>query len=177
MRVFLRVHPEFKLWIVGNHKPSLRQITPAWRRRLIIPTARHRPRGSGSLAHGADGRACSRRYAIRRSSAWRPADGSPADENHETLQLIATGGCRPQRVQPTEADGRGCSLGDSFASSRTLFASWQGWAKEAGERAGNEKALVQALKEAGYRSTRKNRTGPRGFEGLAVAMLQNLRNE
>ena len=40
---FFEYRPQFKLTIVGNHKPSLRNVDDAMRRRLDIVPFEHKP--------------------------------------------------------------------------------------------------------------------------------------
>jgi putative DNA primase/helicase len=163
---FFEYRPVFKLIIAGNHKPSLRSVDEAMRRRfhlihfaVTIPAAerdleladRLRAEWPGILA-----------WCIEGALEWR------------------TGGLRPPRavVDATEAylqaedaisawiEERCDRLPTGWTASGVLFASWTAWATAAGEPVGSIKALSQALEDRGFR---RHRTGnAQGFYGLVI---------
>lgn len=135
--------PQFKLVISGNHKPSLKNIDKAIRRRFnLIPfnaridnpdlelKAALQAEGAGILQWMVDG-----------CIAW----------NEERLNApnsveVATG----EYFEGEDAIGlwieQRCRLGpQSYARSGDLFRSWSKWAKASGEEVGSQKRFSQAL--------------------------------
>ena len=142
--------PQFKLFISGNHKPALRNVDAAMRRRFnLIPfeveiTAEHRDldlpeklklEWPGILQWMIDG--CLWWQDIRLS----PPDAVRAatDEYFEAEDAFAL----------WKSD---CCKTGQFNSAATseLFLSWGKWAKAAGETAGSQKRFSQTLVSRGF---------------------------
>ena len=168
---FFEFTPQFKLMIVGNHKPSLRGVNEAIRRRfLLLPFAvtvpaemrdyelaeKLRAEGPGILA-----------WAIAGCIDWQERGLRPPEavleatekymEAEDALNLWIG-----RRLSATRTNGD---------SSADLFASWADWAKAAGEAMGTQKRLVQALEAAGFTNGHNISRTKRGFWGLRIIRL------
>lgn len=160
--------PEFKLLIVGNHRPILRNVDDAARRRFnVIPFTRRpetpdreleaklRPEWPAIL-----------RWAIEGCLAWQ-----------------REGLVRPEVVTKTtagyfdEQDTFGawleecCETGARrWCATASLFASWSKYAKDSGEHPGTKKAFSGALAKRGFQPERKwvDGSAVRLFAGIAL---------
>lgn len=164
---FFTFQPQFKLVIAGNHRPHLRGVDDAMRRRLhLVPFAHQVP------------------------AAERDAD-LPAKLEAEWPGILAWAveGCAlwleeelrpPAAVQAATADYFSAEDGfaawldeccdcvpGAWASGADLFASWSAYAERGGEHAGSAKRLTQKLEAAGFTPVRRH-GGTRGFAGLAI---------
>ncbi len=161
-RDFFTYTPEFKLVIVGNHKPRLNNVDDATRRRFNIIPFIHRP-------------------AV-------PNPDLEADLREEWPQILRwmiegfldwkqNGLIRPEVVrQATEEyfddqDVFGqwldecCDQGPIHrGTSARLFASWRRYAEAAGEDAGSAKSFSQTMRKRGFEAYRA--AGERGFKGV-----------
>lgn len=163
---FFEYRPAFKLVIAGNHKPSLRSVDEAIRRRFhLIPFAVTIPpeERDGTLTE-------------KMQAEW---SGILAWLIEGCLEWQTEGLRPPQAVlAATEAylsaeDSVAAWIEDkcersvsAWESSTSLFASWTAWATAAGENPGNAKRFAQALETRGFMPSRKKYG--RGFEGLAL---------
>ena len=171
---FFEYQPAFKLIIAGNHKPSLRSVDEAIRRRFhLIPFAVTIPpeERDGDLAE-------------KLKSEW---PGILAWLIQGCLEWQTEGLRPPQAV--LDATDAYLSAEDSLAawiedrcerstsawvSSSALFASWNSWATGAGENPGSSKRFAQALESRGFSSSRKRPDGV-GREGNPVRGVDGLR--
>ena len=163
---FFTFRPTFKLVIAGNHRPRLKTVDEAMRRRLhlipftqTIPASerdeslpeRLRAEWPGILA-----------WAIQGCLEWQ-RDGlkPPASICAATDDYFAV----EDSVQAWMDD---CCLVGSMAWGRAgdLFTSWRGWAEERGEVAGSAKAFAEKLKHHGLEP--KKTAGERGYAGIAL---------
>lgn len=163
---FFEYQPNFKLVIAGNHKPSLRCVDEAIRRRFhLIPfavtipieerdqelTEKLKAEWPGIL-----------RWLIQGCLDWQ------------------RGGLRPPKavLDATDAyleaeDAIAAWIDDQCArepgaweSSSDLYASWKIWAERAGENPGSMKRFAQTLEARGY--CRHKKTHGQGFDGLRI---------
>ena len=166
---FFTFQPAFKLFIAGNHKPGLRNVDEAIRRRLHlipfevkIPAAERdhdlpeklKAEWPGILA-----------WAIQGCVEWGMDRLAPPD-----AVVRAT----DDYLEAEDAMGLWigqCCLTGAYRNdtSAALFGSWKRWAEAAGEQAGSQKRFGQALQARGFTASRHHGTG-RGFEGVAVAV-------
>ncbi|MGR9345027.1 phage/plasmid primase, P4 family [Rhizobium leguminosarum] len=164
---YFEYQPQFKLIIAGNHKPSLRSVDEAIRRRFnLIPftvtipaeerdetlTEKLRGEASGIMA-----------WAIAGCLEWQRIGLSPPRAVTEATAHYLT--AEDSVSEWIEA----CCERDpqAFESTATLFASWKGWAERSGETVGSQKRLVQALEAHGF--TRERFQGNRGLFGLRLS--------
>jgi len=165
---FFEYLPQFKLIVAGNHKPGLRSVDEAIRRRLhlvpftvTIPEHERDPELGEKLKAESPGIL---QWAIEGCLAWQ-SDGlnPPAVVRNATAEYLAAedalGRWREDR----------CVLGNgNWTSFKALFADWQQWCEETGERAGSEKRFTQALQARGFESDRSGGAGTRGFAGISL---------
>jgi putative DNA primase/helicase len=165
---FFQYAPQFKLIIAGNHKPGLRSVDEAIRRRfnlipftVTIPPEERDPEfpeklkaeWPGILAWMIDGCRAWQQQGLAVPQVVTDATDAYL-EGEDAISAWIDECC--QRDQ------------NSFASSTHLFVSWNQWATKNGEHAGTTKKLVSTLESKGFQPHRKN-TG-RGFVGLRVLL-------
>jgi putative DNA primase/helicase len=170
---FFTYAPQFKLFIAGNHKPGLRNVDEAIRRRLHlipfdvkIPAAERDPVLAEKLKAEWPGIL---QWAIEGCRHWRalslappPAVAKATDEYLEAEDALG------------QWLGECCHLNPNrWASRADLFASWRGWAEKAGEYVLPLKRFLQALETRGFVGTRKH-GGVRGFAGVEVVRQPSL---
>jgi len=167
---FFEFLPQFKLIIAGNHKPSLRSVDEAIRRRFhLVPFAVTIP------ADERDGE-----LAEKLKSEW---PGILAWLIEGCLQWQAEGLRPPSAVLDATAayleaedaiaawiDERCERVTGDWASLSALYASWSDWAAKAGEIAGSQKGLGEKLKTRGFVDHKRN-VG-KGFYGLRVRLRE-----
>jgi putative DNA primase/helicase len=166
---FFEFEPTFKLLIAGNHRPSLRSVDEAIRRRLhMVPftvtipederdeelPAKLRAEWPGILAWAIDGCGDWLADGLRPPEAVIAATAAYLDAEDAVAAWI-------------EAECEGEPDNDAvWTSSTTLFESWSRWASKAGERPGTVRRLVHKLEARGYEPKRKK--DGRGVCGLAL---------
>ncbi|HEX3666187.1 MAG TPA: phage/plasmid primase, P4 family [Rhizomicrobium sp.] len=163
---FFEYVPQFKLIVAGNHKPGLRTVDEAIRRRFhLIPFSVTIP------AEERDPELCEKlkaewpgilRWIIDGCMEWQrdgllpPAAVTSATAAYlEGEDAIATWMLERCQRDP-----------DAWGKSSDLFRSWSKWADRAGEPAGTMRRFVHALEARGFAAQRKM-TG-RGFAGLQL---------
>jgi putative DNA primase/helicase len=158
--------PQFKLIIAGNHKPGLRSVDEAIRRRFnLIPFTEHIPPAErderlteklkaewpGILAWMIEG--C---LAWQRGGLQPPATVTAATAEYLESEDAMTSWMDEKCEHSTQ----------SKASSTELFVSWKVWADAAAEPSGTLKRFSQKMEERGFEKY-KDRDG-RGFKGLRI---------
>lgn len=160
--------PAFKLFIGGNHRPQIRNVDEAIRRRVhLIPfnvtippkerdqtlPDRLRDEWPGIFAWMIDG------YLDWQEQGLAPPQ-TVIDATAEYLDAQDSFSLWLEEC---------CKTGSDVykASSAELWGSWSDWAKQAGEEAGSQKRLAEALKVRGFMSKRSS-GGTRGFSGIFV---------
>lgn len=163
---FFEFAPNFKLVIAGNHRPGLRSVDEAIRRRLhlvpfavTIPPADRDPDLPEKLKTEWPGILS---WMIEGCLAWQ-ADGlNPA----EAVKAATAAYLEGEDAFSAWIDDR-CSRDPSaWEYSQKLFNSWSAWAKEASEPIGTLKRFSQILETRGF--TPQRRRDGRGFLGLRV---------
>jgi putative DNA primase/helicase len=162
---FFTFKPQFKLLIIGNHKPSLRNVDDAARRRFNIVLFTYKPpvrdldlekkleaEWPAILRWMIEG--C---LAWQRGGLFRPKVVLDATEEYFTEQDSIR-----QWIEERCETGKG-TLADTSAN---LFKSWSSWAVANGEKAGSTKWFAQVLRRLGFGQYRKNKA--RGFLGIEV---------
>jgi putative DNA primase/helicase len=165
---FFEFTPVFKLLIVGNHKPSLRTVDEAIRRRLhiipfgvTIPPEERDPELTERLKAEWPGIL---RWAIDGCLRWQ-------DRRLEVPAVVRT--ATDQYLEAEDACGewlaeRTAPASMSHETTADLFASWKAWADKAGEHVGTQKRFSQNLASRGYMPKRQGGTGRAGFAGLRL---------
>ena len=165
---FFTYVPQFKLLIAGNHKPSLRGVDEALRRRfhlipfsITIPAAERdadlpeklKSEWGGILAWAIEGCLAWQRIGLAPPPA---VTGATAEYLNSEDSIGAWLDERTRRV------GYGTETG-------ALFTDWVAWAKAAGEEPGSLKRFVQSLAGRGLRAGKNRETRRSEIAGLALA--------
>jgi putative DNA primase/helicase len=166
-RDFFTFSPQFKLTIVGNHKPVLHNVDDAARRRFnIVPFTRKPPEPDRQLEEKLKAEyAGILRWMIDGCLDWqkhgltRPASVVAATDDYFGEQDLFG-----QWLQD-ECDAE---TGNTYKaeSSAALFQSWRAYAERAGETAGSQKAFAENLKRRGFEHFRSY--AGRGFKGIRL---------
>ena len=160
--------PQFKLLIAGNHKPGLRNIDEAIRRRFHLlpftvripaerrdPTLFERLKEEWPAILG---------WAIRGCLEWQAAGLSPPAAVREATA---------EYFDDEDSFGRWldeCCAPDARAheTTRELYAAWSVWAQRSGLSAGSEPKFRSALKARGFAAKREPGTNLSGFAGVRL---------
>ena len=163
--------PAFKLAIAGNHKPRLRTVDEAIRRRFhLIPftttiseadadknlAEKLRPEWPGILGGQSTAPWNRRRVGLAPPRCVRDATDNYFEVEDTTSQWLAE--C--------------CDVGDPArykADNSDIFDSWKVWCQQVGEPPGSSRALFEKLNSAGFE--RFVTSGKRGFKGLSIKEL------
>jgi putative DNA primase/helicase len=165
---FFEFLPAFKLFIAGNHKPSLRSVDEAIRRRFhLIPFAVTIP------ADERDGELTEKLKAewpgilawlIEGCLEWQAEGLRPP-----IAVLDATAAYLEAEDAIAAWIDEGCErVAGGWTSLSALYGSWSDWAAKAGEIAGSQKGLGEKLKTRGFIDHKK--TVGKGFYGLRIRL-------
>ncbi len=165
---FFTFTPQFKLLIAGNHKPGLRNVDEAMRRRfhlipftVTIPASERDPALPEKLKAEWPGIL---KWMIHGCLEWQRIGLAPP----------------PAVVEATEEylvaeDSFSIWMGDCltpcarwFEPSADLFGAWKIWAERAGESPGSQKRFSQTFETKGGIPARQPHTRTRGFEGFRI---------
>jgi putative DNA primase/helicase len=166
---FFTFRPAFKLTIVGNHKPVLRNVDDAMRRRFRIIPFLHKPAAPDreleqKLRAEWPGIL---RWMIDGCLDWQ-ANGltSPQSVNEATESYFSEQDTFGHWLEEEcAADAPGVVSSKATATS-LLFATWRVYAQNAGEDPGSVKTFVEAMRRKGFEQYRSKRS--RGFKGVAL---------
>ena len=163
---FFEFVPQFKLVIAGNHKPGLRSVDEAIRRRLhLIPfTVKIPPQErdtalpeklkaewGGILA-----------WLIEGCLAWQRNGLQPPAAVRAATEEYLSG----EDALSTWLDERCERTADGWASRQDLFGSWQRWAEAAREPVGSLKQFIAAMRQQDMEEHKS--VGVRGFRGIRI---------
>lgn len=163
---FFEFTPQFKLLIAGNHKPGLRSVDEAIRRRfhlvpfaVTIPPAERDETLSEQLRSEWGGILA---WAIEGCLEWQRTGLAPPEAVTSATAAYLDGedAVSAWLDEECERDVNG------WSSLPHLFGAWKAWAERNGEDAGNNRRLGHTLETRGFRKER--RTHARGFAGLRV---------
>ena len=161
---FFEFVPQFKLLIAGNHKPGLRSVDEAIRRRFhLVPftvtvppaerdqtlTERLKSECAGILAWALEGCMDWQQRGLCPPKAVVDATAAYLESEDTLMAWIAE---------------RCTSDTNAWERSSELFADWKAWAARGGEPAGTQKRFSQNLEARGF--TLRKRSHGNGFEGL-----------
>lgn len=164
---FFEFVPQFKLVIAGNHKPSIRNIDEAMRRRLhlipftvTIPPEERDKRLPEKLLAERDGILA---WAVEGCLAWQRAGLKPPRQVLEATE---------EYFEDEDAIGRWmeerCYLERAArALTSELYADWKEWAEAAGEFVGSVKRFSRMLLARRFEPW-KNSAGARGLAGISL---------
>ncbi len=174
---FFTYQPQFKLFIAGNHKPVLRGVDEALRRRfhlipftVTIPAPERaedlpeklKAEWPGILAWAIEGCLEWQRIGLAPPPCVTGATTEYLDAEDSLAAWLAE---RTRRV--------GYGGGETMA----LYSDWAAWAKAAGEEPGSAKRFIQALAAKGYQTTKNGTTRRSEVAGLVLADVQRAFHE
>lgn len=163
---FFSYRPQFKLIFVGNHKPEIRDVDAAMRRRiLLIPftavpkvvdpqlTERLRAEFPAILA-----------WCIRGCAMWQKEGlATPTLVREATREYFIAEDAVSRWLEEACVEDP-----QATATTQELFASWREWANRAGEFVGSQKRLSQALINKTYARWMHPGTRRNGFAGIRL---------
>jgi len=165
---FFEFFPQFKLFVAGNHKPAIRNIDEAMKRRLhlipftiTVPPERRDKLLQHKLLAERDGILA---WAVQGCLDWQRL--GRLDPPKQVLEATE------EYFEAEDALGRWLDercVRDANAKSLTaeLFTDWKQWAESAGEFAGSQKRFADLLLTRGVEKWR-NTVGLRGFRGVGL---------
>jgi putative DNA primase/helicase len=167
---FFKFMPQFKLVIAGNHKPGLRSVDEAIRRRVnLVPFAVTIPPGERDIAFNEKlepelpGVLA---WMIRGCAAWQEERLNPPSSVTE-----ATDNYLAEEDAIAAWMEEHCDFHpQSWTNTTRLFRSWSEWATAAGEYVGSMKRFSQNLENRPRLTRRRDRTEGAGFTGLALRL-------
>lgn len=170
---FFEFRPQFKLFVIGNHRPALRNVDEAMRRRLNIVAFNSKPPVPD---HALEEKLRAEwpgvlRWMIDGCLAWRnqglkaPVSVQEATRDYFDAQDMLSEWLEAKCIIETDNDFR-------KATTKELFDSWTAFARAANEAVGTEKGFVDRLGKRGLRKCKNVPTsgGPRarGFSGIEL---------
>jgi putative DNA primase/helicase len=164
---FFEFTPVFKLVIAGNHKPGLRSVDEAIRRRLhLVPFTVTIPPAERDLSMSHKLRAewgGILSWALRGCIEWQARGLTPpASVRDATEAYMAAEDGLAQWL-----DARCAQVPNAVGTAERLFADWKIWAESAGEYVGSQKRFSQNLEERGFKRVRIS-GGTRAFQGIGL---------
>jgi putative DNA primase/helicase len=165
---FFEFTPQFKLIVVGNHKPTLSNVDDAIKRRFtIIPFVRKPVSPDRQLEQKLRSEwPMILRWMIEGCLDWqangllRPESVTATTEayfeDQDLLGQWLDEKCEAERDNPHKWD-----------TVAELFGSWSKYANEAGEQPGSKKAFSEAMQSRGFHSARGGK-GVRTFKGVRL---------
>ncbi len=163
---FFEFVPQFKLIVAGNHKPSIRNVDEAMRRRLhlipftvTIPPAKRDQTLPERLLAESEGILA---WAVEGCLEWQRVGLKPP---------AAVSSATNEYFEAEDALGRWleecCERGAAYSeTAAALFAAWKSWADASGEYAGSKKRFSENLTSRGFDPYRDR--SARGFRGLRL---------
>ena len=168
---FFEYRPQFKLIIAGNHKPSLRSVDEAIRRRLhlipwniVIPPAERDKKLTEKLHSEWPGILA---WMIEGCLLWQRIGLAPP----KAVTSATDAYMEAEDALTTWIDEYCVCDANSWERTQTLFAGWKVWCKKSGEYAGNMKRFAQTLELRGSAHGivyQRHKEKGRGFRGLRV---------
>jgi putative DNA primase/helicase len=171
---FFEFTPQFKLFIAGNHRPGLRSVDEAIRRRFhLIPFAVTIP------AEERDGELTEKLKAewpsilawiVKGCLEWqREGLAAPGAVTAATAEYLNS-----EDAIAAWIDERCERDVNAWSSSSALFASWASWATKAGEALGSQRKFSQKLAERPKDKFHKRDTMiGKGFDGIRIKPLDD----
>ena len=172
---FFEFEPVFKLLIAGNHKPPLRKVDEAIRRRFhMIPFTVTIPKNERDEELPEKLRAewpGILRWAVEGTAAWLAEGLNPPKAVRDTTEEYLSGeDAFGQWLAET------CEVGTQYSdSTANLFDNFRRYAEKIGEHAGSRKEFKAELEGRGFVESRTARS--RGFDGLKTADRVYRRND
>jgi P4 family phage/plasmid primase-like protien len=165
---FFEFKPQFKLFIAGNHKPAIRSVDEAIRRRLhLVPftvTIPHEKRDKGLQERLLAERDGILAWAVQGCLEWQKTGLRPPE---------AVLGATADYFTQEDALGRWIEEAcvkepNATVTTADLFAAWKTWAETGGEFVGSMKRFAAELEARGFARWQDPQTRRKGFRGLAL---------
>jgi putative DNA primase/helicase len=165
---FFEFFPQFKLFVAGNHKPAIRNIDEAMKRRLhlipftiTVPPERRDKHLQQKLLAERDGILA---WAVQGCLDWQRL--GRLDPPQRVVEATE------EYFEAEDALGRWleeCCVREPNAKSLTaeLFTDWKQWSEAAGEFSGSQRRFSDLLITRGIEKWR-NSVGVRGFQGIGL---------
>jgi len=163
---FFEFTPTFKLMIAGNHKPGLRSVDEAIRRRFhLVPFTvtipeQERDKNLGDRLRAEQPGILA--WMIAGCVNWQEQGLTPPD----AVMRATAAYLESEDALAAWIDDKGTRDPSAWEPTTALFASWKAWADHAGEHAGTMKRFVQNIEARGL--TPERRKYGRGFRGLKL---------
>lgn len=165
---FFEFVPQFKLFIMGNHKPGLRGVDEAIRRRMnlipftvTIPAEERDEKLSDKLKAEWPGIL---QWMIDGCTEWQ-GEGLAQPE----AVRVATDAYLAAEDALAQWMAERCVFGPHYyATLKELFADWKQWADDAGEFAGRQNRLSEAIQKLNVSPRKQGGTGRQGFDGIGL---------
>lgn len=165
---FFEYQPQFKLVIAGNHKPGLRSVDEAIRRRFnLIPFAVTIPpeeRIDGFAEQLEEEWPGILAWMIEGCLEWQ-RDGLNAPE---AVTAATTAYLDAQDALSAWIDEK-CECGvNGWEARSALFDSWAKWATAAGEHVGSRSRFIDAMESRGFQQAKRQGLG---FKGISLKQI------
>ncbi|MCC7227381.1 MAG: hypothetical protein IT507_11885 [Burkholderiaceae bacterium] len=165
---FFEFFPQFKLFVAGNHKPSIRNIDEAMKRRLhlipftiTVPPEKRDKHLQQKLLAERDGILA---WALAGCLEWqRLGRLDPPKQVVDATEEYFEG----EDALGRWLEERCVRVATAKALTAELFADWKQWADSAGEFVGSQKRFADLLLNRGVEKWR-NSGGLRGFRGVGL---------
>jgi len=161
---FFEFTPQFKLVIAGNHRPGLRTVDEAMRRRfnllpftVTIPASERDPELAMKLRSEWAGIL---QWAIHGCLAWQ-RDGLSPLVRDATEKYLASEDSLGRWLDDCCVVNGAC-----WTSASALFASWREWCEQNQEYSGSQKRFSENLQSRGFAPQRTK--AARGFSGIGL---------
>lgn len=163
--------PQFKLLIAGNHKPRIKAVDEAIKRRIhLVPftvTIPPEERDKALLKKLEAEWPQILHWCIQGCLLWQDASLSPGERILEATE---------QYVEAEDVIGAWiadcCEREGETVDGRNLFDSYRKWCEAQGEHAWSRRAWSNALLDRGFAQTRSKNS--RGFDGISLKAGANL---
>jgi len=164
---FFEYLPQFKLVIAGNHKPSIRNVDEAMKRRLhlipftvTVPPEKRDGKLTEKLLQERDGILA---WAVEGCLAWQTGGlRPPASVLSATDEYFEAEDALGQWIDERCLLAKACRTGVS-----ELFADWREWAERAGEYVGSVKRFSESMTARRYEKCRLT-GGARALAGITL---------
>jgi putative DNA primase/helicase len=161
---FFTYKPQFKLVIVGNHKPVLRNVDEAIRRRIhLVPftvTIPEAERDKDLFDKLEPERPGILQWAVNGCLEWRKIGLAPPQTVLDaTQQYLADEDSFARWIEDECITGKA-----QWGIGATLWTRWKAWCDGNNEPSGSQKSFAQEMEKRGY--TRSKSQHVRGFNGI-----------
>lgn len=170
---FFDFDPQFKLLIAGNHKPGLRSVDIAMRRRFnLVPFEVSIPKDEQDKDLADKLRAewpSILSWMIAGCVEWQQDGlGAPGIVTKATDEYMDA-----EDAVAAWLDESATIMNDAFETRAALYASWKQWGERNGEWVGSNKQFVQVMEARQFQP--HTRVGKRGFLGLELHTTRDER--